>query len=152
MEQAHSLNVILPSRALQETSEWLIFETQKDAVFKAGQLSVDVEAIEGETIEEIVGTSDGEACQEFYLPRSGVIEILDASIAGHTWEIVESLADQSKSAEVFTVEIDAWRRANIFFGDGINGKIPPEGERITVRLAHITGIYIHETSDSVQKF
>ena len=133
IEQAHNLDVILPSGALLETSDGLIFETQSDAVIKAGQLSVDVEAVEGETIEEIVGTSDGEAWQEFYLPRSGVIEVLSAIIDGHTWAVTESLADKSESEEVFTAEIDAWRRAEIFFGDGRNGKIPPEGERITAR-------------------
>ena len=133
MEQAHSLDVILPSGALLETSDGLIFETQSDAVIKAGQLSVNVEAVEGETIEEIVGTSDGEAWQEFYLPRSGVIEVLSATINGHTWAVTESLADKSESEEVFTAEIDAWRRAEIFFGDGRNGKIPPEGERIIAR-------------------
>ena len=126
-------DVILPSGSQLETSDGIIFETQADAIIKAGDLSVDVEAIEGETLSEIVGTSDGEAWQEFYLPRSGVIEILDASIAGHTWEIVESFADQSESAEVFTAEIDAWRRAEISFGDGKTGKIPANGEKITVR-------------------
>ena len=133
VEQAHSLDVILPSGALLETSDGLIFETQNEAVIKAGQLSVDVEAIEGETIEEIVGTSDGEAWQEFYLPRSGVIEVLNATIDGHTWIVTESLADKSESEEVFTAEIDAWRRAEIFFGDGSTGKIPLDGEKITVR-------------------
>ena len=126
-------DVILPSGSQLETSDGIIFETQSDAIIKAGNLSVNVEAIEGETLSEIIGTSDGEAWQEFYLPRSGVIEILDASIAGHTWEIVESLADQSENAEVFTAEIDAWRRAEIFFGNGKTGKIPANGERITVR-------------------
>lgn len=133
IEQVHSLDVILPSLVLLETSDGLIFETQSEAVIKAGELSANVEAVEGETVEDIVGTSDGEAWQEFYLPRSGVIEILDAGIGGHTWAVVESLADQSENAEVFTAEIDAWRRAEIFFGDGKIGKIPPAGEKITVR-------------------
>lgn len=133
VEQPHSLDVILPSVSMLETSDGLIFETQSEAVIKAGELSVNVEAIEGETIEEIVGTSDGEAWQEFYLPRSGVIEVLNATIDGHVWAITESLADKSENDEVFSAEIDAWRRAEIFFGDGRNGKIPPQGERITVR-------------------
>ncbi len=133
IEQIHSSDVILPSGSLLETSDGLTFETQSDAVIQAGQLSVDVEAAEGETLSEIVGTSDGEAWQEFYLPRSGVIEILDAEIAGHSWTVVDSLADKSESDEVFTAEIDAWRRAELFFGDGKTGKIPPKDERITVR-------------------
>ena len=133
IEQAHTSDVILPSGALLETSDGVTFETQSEAVIKAGLLSSEVQAIEGETFDEIVGTSDGEAWQEFYLTRSGVIKILDATIDGHSWSIVDSLADQSEHNEVFTVEIDAWRRAQISFGDGKTGKIPPKDEKISVR-------------------
>lgn len=129
----HELDVILPASSVLETQNGLTFETLDEARITAGELSVDVTAIEGETLEEIVGTSDGEAWQEFYLPRSGVIEILGATIGGHNWIVVDSLADQLENSEVFTVDIDAWRRAEIFFGNGQNGKIPPEGERISVR-------------------
>ncbi len=133
LDKPHALDVILPAQSVLETSGGLTFETQSETVITAGQLDVNVEAVEGETLSEIVGTSDGEAWQEFYLPRSGVIEILDAEIGGHTWAVVESLADQSENAEVFTAEIDAWRRAEVFFGNGRTGKIPPADEKITVR-------------------
>ena len=133
IEQIHSSDVILPSGFLLKTSDGLTFETLNDAVIQSGQLSVDVEAVEGETLSEIVGISDGEAWQEFYLPRSGVIEILDAEIAGHSWTVVDSLAEKSESDEVFTAEIDAWRHAEIFFGNGKTGKIPPVGEKISAR-------------------
>lgn len=132
LDKAHELDVILPALSILETSGGLTFETQSEAVIPAGHLSVNVEALEGQTLSEIVGTSDGEAWQEFYLPRSGVIEILDALIADHTWTPVESLADQSERAEVFTAEIDAWRRALVSFGNGNKGKIPPQGEKISV--------------------
>ena len=140
IDKPHPLDVILPANSAIETADGMIFETQAEAVIKAGQLSVDVDAAEGETLNEVVGTSDGQAWQEFYLPRSGVIEILDATIDGHTWAIVESLAEQSEIAEVFTAEIDAWRRAEVFFGNGKTGKIPPNGQRITVRYRTGGGI------------
>ena len=133
VDEPHSLNVMLPAQSALESSDGITFETVSDAVILAGQTSAQVEALEGETFSEIVGTSDGEAWQEFYLPRSGVIEIIDAFIDGHTWSVVDSLADQLENAEVFTAEIDAWRRAEIFFGNGRTGKIPPDGEKITVR-------------------
>lgn len=133
INSAHERDIILPAYSILETQNGLTFETQSEARIIAGELSTEVTAIEGETLEEIIGTSDGEAWQEFYLPRSGVIEILGATIGGHSWSAVDSLADQLENAEVFTVDIDAWRRAEIFFGNGRNGKIPPAGERITVR-------------------
>ena len=133
LDKPHDLDVILPAQSILETSGGLTFETRSEAVISAGELTANVDAVEGETLSEIVGTSDGEAWQEFYLPRSGVIEILDAEIDGRTWAVVESLAEYSEGDEVFTAEIDAWRRAEVFFGDGKTGKIPPQEEKITVR-------------------
>ena len=149
IDKQHSADVILPSGSILETIDGITFETQNDAVIKAGSLSVNVLAVEGETFSEVIGSSDGEAWQEFYLPRSGVIEILDAEIDGHTWAIVESFADQLENAEVFTAEIDAWRRAQIFFGDSKNGKIPPNGEKITVRYRIGGGIYGNVAPDTI---
>ena len=132
MSGTHDKNVILPAKSLLETNAGLSFETTTDAVIHAGELSTTVTAIEGETLSEIVGTSDGTAWQEFYLPRSAVIEIIEAEIGGHVWTPVESFVDKLASDEVFTAEIDAWRRAVVSFGDGKTGKIPSEGERITI--------------------
>ncbi|MBR0257581.1 MAG: hypothetical protein IJQ58_07575 [Synergistaceae bacterium] len=107
IDRAHSLSVTLPARSLLETNDGIFFETQSDAVIAPGELSVTVKALEGETFNETVGLSDGEAWQEFYLPRSGVMEILGAEIGGHSWTVAESLADKSENDEVFTAEIDA---------------------------------------------
>ena len=149
VDSVHSSDVTLPAGALLETDDGLVFETLNDAVIPSGRLSINVDAIEGETFNEVVGTSDGEAWQEFYLPRSGVIEILDAEIDGHSWTVTETLADKSENDEVFTAEIDAWRRAEIFFGDGLNGKIPPKGERITVRYRIGGGINGNVAPDTI---
>ncbi len=133
IDEPNAYDIVLPSGSPLETQSGLTFETISEAVIKAGELLTYVEAAEGETFEEVIGVSDGEAYQSFYIPRSGVIGILSITINEHVWECVESLADQLPNAEVFTAEIDAWRRAEIFFGDGKNGKIPPEDENITVR-------------------
>ena len=149
LNKVHNSHVILPSGSQIETSDGLIFETQEDAVIKAGNLSTNVSAVEGETFEEIIGTSNGEAWQEFYLSRSGVIEILDATINGNTWKVVESLAEYSYADEVFTAEIDAWRRAEVFFGNGQTGKIPAKSERIIVRYRVGGGIVGNVAPDTI---
>lgn len=149
VDTAHSSDIILSRGSLLETNDGITFETLNDAVISAGKLSVNVQAVEGETFEEIIGTSDGEEWQEFYLPRSGVIEILGAEIGGHSWTVTETLADKSENDEVFTAEIDAWRRAVISFGDGKTGKIPPEGKRITVRYRVGGGISGNVAPDTI---
>ena len=149
IDNPHSMNVTLPAYSVLETQDGLTFETQSEAVIPAGELAVNVDALEGETLDEVVGVSDGEAWQEFYLPRSGVIEIIDATIDGHTWRVVDSLADQLENAEVFSVDIDAWRRAEVLFGDGRNGKIPPADEPISVRYRIGGGVVGNVAPDTI---
>ncbi|MBR1419315.1 MAG: hypothetical protein IJ576_10160 [Synergistaceae bacterium] len=110
----------------------IIFEFQDDAVIKAGELSVIVSAIEGETHEDVIGSSNGEAYQEFYLPLAGVIEVVSVSVGDHEWEAVASLADYSAGDKVYIAELDAWGRVRLTFGDGVSGQIPREDERISV--------------------
>ena len=40
------------------------------------------------------------------------------------WNVVDSLADQDGAESAFTVDIDAFGRARVMFGDGKNGRVP----------------------------
>jgi len=149
-------DVTLPQGSRLETRSGVVFETDEDAIIKAGTDYVNVTATEGETFEDIIGVSDGEADQDFYLPRTSIIEIQKVIIGGHIWKHVDSVADQEPDAEVYMVEIDAWGRARIFFGDGYAGRIPPEDENITAiyrigggvrgNVAPNTVIYLHDVA------
>ena len=132
LDEPHSLDVTLSAGSQLATNSGLIFETLRDAVIKAGELSTNVEAIEGETFTEFVGTSDGEEYQEFYLSRSGVVEIQSVNIDNSEWSFVDGFAEQSENSKVYTAEIDAWQRGKILFGNGKQGAIPENGERISV--------------------
>ena len=132
LDEPYSLNVTLPAGSQLTTNSGLIFETLKDAVIKAGELSANVEAIEGETYTEFVGTSDGEEYQEFYLSRSGVVEIQSVNINNFEWSYVENFSEQEENSKAYSTEIDAWQRGKILFGNGIQGEIPENGERISV--------------------
>ena len=133
IEQVQQYDVTLPAGTLVQTQEGISFETQDNAVIPAGELSTSTTILEGETFTEVIGVSNGEPWQNFYLPRSGVMEILNISINDHDWQYVPSLANQLPEAEVFTAEIDAWRRAEIFFGDGRTGRIPDNEGKIIVK-------------------
>ena len=131
LRNPHGYDVTLPAGSRLETRNGVSFETDSDAVIKAGSVSANITATEGETFEEIIGVSDGEADQDFYLPRTSVIEIQKIIIGGHVWKQADSVADRQPDEEVYMTEIDAWGRARIFFGDGHAGKIPAEDEEIT---------------------
>ena len=132
IKEVHDTDVTLPAGTQIETQGGVIFETKNDAVIKAGELATIVGAVEGETFEEIIGSSNGEAYQEFYLPRAGVIEVVSVAVGEHVWEAVDSVADHMPEEKVYTAELDAWGRVRITFGDGISGQIPREDEKITV--------------------
>lgn len=131
IKDTHDTDVTLPAGTQIETQSGVIFETEADAVIKAGELSTIVGAVEGETHEDLIGSSNGEAYQEFYLPVAGVIEVVGVSVGDHVWDAVDSVADHMPEDKVYMAELDAWGRVRITFGDGISGQIPREGERIT---------------------
>ncbi len=131
IKDIHNTDVTLPAGTQLETQSGIIFETKDDAVIKAGELSTVVGASQGETFDELIGVSDGSANQDFYFPRSGVIEIKELRVGDYVWEAVESVADYLAADKVYTAELDAWGRVRITFGDGRNGQVPRENERIT---------------------
>ncbi|MBR0220910.1 MAG: baseplate J/gp47 family protein [Synergistaceae bacterium] len=132
IKEARDSDVTLSKGAQIETQNGVMFETQDDAVIKAGELSCVVGAIEGETHEDIIGSSNGEAFQEFYLPLAGVIEVVSLTVGEHEWDAADSIADHTPSDKIYMAELDAWGRVRITFGDGVSGQIPREDERISV--------------------
>ncbi len=137
IDKAHDKDITLPINSQLMTNSGLTFETLSNCVITAGELFSTVEAQEGETFNELLGTSDGDINQEFMLLRSGVVEIQSVSVDGVLWSYVDSFANQQPNAKVFTAEIDAWRRGKIFFGNGVTGLIPEEGE--TIRAVYRIG-------------
>ncbi|MDR1977942.1 MAG: baseplate J/gp47 family protein [Synergistaceae bacterium] len=133
LKEAHTSAALIPKGTRLETREGVVFETQSELIIPAGETLGIVSAIEGETFEETIGTSDGEANQEFYLPRSGVIELLELIVGAHQWDAADSVADHLSDDAVFMVDLDAWGRARITFGDGRNGRIPEKDSKIKAR-------------------
>ena len=117
IQEPHATDVTLPAGTQIETQSGVTFETKADAVITAGETSV------------IVGATD----QEFYLPRAGVIEVLEIAVGGHIWGPVDSVADHLPEDKIYTADMDAWGRCRITFGNGASGQIPREGETITAK-------------------
>jgi hypothetical protein len=93
--------------------------------------------------EEIIGISDGTPNQRFQLVNSplilrargqGLIKditlVLQSGDVTREWVLMETLAISGKESEHFMIEIDADDVAEIIFGDGNFGAIPPTGFEI----------------------
>lgn len=103
---------------------------------------------EGRTIGgEIAGVSDGRPNQRFRLAHAGLILRAQGSAAGvsrdlslrtdlggviQEWTLQEALAFSRAGQADFAIEIDAEDGAEVAFGDGAFGAIPPSGSSIVV--------------------
>jgi predicted phage baseplate assembly protein len=54
-------------------------------------------------------------------------------IGPRQWEAVDSVADRLSDEAVFMVDLDAWGRARITFGDGRNGRAPDKDAKIKAK-------------------
>ena len=131
--------------ATEETpdSDQIIFEVAEDTLVTAGQSSIDITCVQGETVEqEVLGSSDGTADQRFKLTRPEVIELSETvqvlSDTWQTWLRKTDFIDSGSNDLHYRVEYDSSGYAYIVFGDGSNGKAPVAGSN-NVRCSYRVG-------------
>jgi hypothetical protein len=114
----------------------VVFETNTSVTVPARVGSVNgsatVNATQGETVTaEVIGVSDGGPNQIFELAESPAINgSISISISGINYSQVSYLIDYQEFDPVFTAEADADDVTYVTFGDGISGRIPPNGAQI----------------------
>lgn len=114
----------------------IIFETIAAVSVPAKASSINgsatVTAIQGETVTaEPLDVSDGSANQQFELGQSPVINgSVSITVAGVKYSQVPYLIDYQEYDPVFTTDTDSDNITYVTFGDGISGRIPPNGAQI----------------------
>jgi hypothetical protein len=114
----------------------IVFETITSVTVPAKANSINgsatVYALQGETVTlEKIGTSDGSATQQFELPDSPVINgSVTITISGVNYSQVPYLIDYQEYDPVFITDTDSDNVTYVTFGDGISGRIPPNGAEI----------------------
>jgi len=83
-----------------------------------------------------IGTSDGSANQQFFIPDSGIIDssiivYVGQGVAFGAWTYVDNLLEFGPEDLVFTTLRNDDDTITIIFGDGINGSVPPSGQLIS---------------------
>lgn len=134
------------------TEDPIIFETDTTLIIPAGAYGNEkdangnylyqVSATQGETITEVLGSSNGQPDQSFVLKYSPVIDddslkILVRNSAGtyQQWTRVTDFLNSQPTDQVYTVDINENGDATITFGSGSSGAIPDVG------LDNITATY-----------
>lgn len=78
--------------------------------------------------EDPLGSSDGTANQRFETSRDNFIsDTMEFTVEGEQWTEVENFLSSTPTNKHYTVEVGENDRATVVTGDGVTGKIPPEG-------------------------
>jgi hypothetical protein len=117
-----------------------VFMPTVDVNVTSATQTFDAEA--GELIDdELIAVSDGSENQEYLLEStgskspllyrnfssSGNQPILEVTVGGSVWELKRLEADAQSTDEAYFIRTSEDDEVTIFFGDGINGKIPALG-------------------------
>jgi uncharacterized phage protein gp47/JayE len=128
--------------------ESYVFETMDDLTIPTGQTTGMVSVIEGETKEEILGSSTGLPAQFYELSFKPLSYAPDGSCSAEVfvtengieerWTPVPSLIDSKPGEKHYEIEIDENEIVTVNFGDNQNGRIPAPGTN-NVRSAYRVG-------------
>jgi len=89
--------------------------------------------------DEVLGSSDGTSNQTYNTKATPIFldDNLDLKVNSLLWERVPNFAGQSSIAQVYVANTSGL----IQFGDGVNGKIPTNGETITITYVPDSSVY-----------
>lgn len=113
----------------------VVFETDESVVVPAKVGAVNgtavVDATQGKTVTQQLGTSNGNPNQIFKLSQDSVIiDSIQISVNGVAYSYSAFLIDNNIFDPVFTTFSDSEGFTYIQFGDGIGGRIPPSASTI----------------------
>ena len=131
-----ALTQVATSLIANATTSQIIYETDSAVTVGAKVGAVNgtatVTATQGETVSnEIIGVSDGSANQTYQLSNSSVInDSVKITINGVEYQKVEYLIDSASYDPVYSVYTNSEGLTFVIFGDGVSGRIPPNGIQI----------------------
>jgi hypothetical protein len=115
------------------------FILTEDVEILAGATSVIVTAQFGEHSTGILGTSDGSALQSYVIPEGNIQDgQIRIYVDGDLWEeCLDTLMMEDSTSEVVKYWYNENQTYTVDFGDGVFGKIPPNGSEITYSVITI---------------
>ena len=131
-----ALTQVSTSLVANATTSRVIFETDSALTIPAKSGNVNgsntVTASQGITVSnEVIGVSNGTTDQFFQLSNTSVInDSIKITINGVNYQKVDYLIDSNSYDPVFATNTDADGITYVVFGDGISGRIPPNGVQI----------------------
>lgn len=127
------LDYFFPANVRIVTNTGYEFYTRGSMVIPVGTTSWEVIADQVSlVINSTLGVTDGTANQTFGLGTNYVHDSIDITIDSVLYTRVDSWARSRSTDKHYLVDIDINGIAQVIFGDGVNGIIPPSGKNIIV--------------------
>lgn len=118
-----------------------------------GETSGTVDWIEGQTVGEDLGESDGTADQSFQLGQTPFLWDSESVVVdGIVWNRVDDFLSSEAADQHYVVDVDAFEQATVRFGDGTNGAIPADGALVSVTYRIGGGKIGNVEADTLTKF
>ena len=121
------------------------FELDVDFVSTGAGTTTDVTAYEGNSVSEVLGSSDSSADQRYELSSaplalnpdgtSSLVVTVTAGMIDTVWQEVDNFLESGSTDTHYRIEIDENDIVTVIFGDGVNGDIPAAG------VNNITTVY-----------
>jgi hypothetical protein len=135
----HVEDVHIPKGTKCSSQEGYTFSTSEEKYISAGDLTVDVETIQGE-YDEILVTSDGTEDQYTNIPFTNVENTsLEVYVDDVLWTKVSSLLNSVDTDQHYTITQESDDTVTVHFGNNITGKIPPLESIITFSFVKTDG-------------
>jgi len=138
----------LPMAIIAATQQWsagdIIFQPSQDItlIAVASPIAIDngdgtwdflIPVIEGQQLTDVtLGVSDGTREQSFALTQTPLLDnTLVVKVNGSAWSRVTTFTNSGPTDTEYLAETNDDDNTTIFFGDNVNGKIPPLGQTVT---------------------
>lgn len=110
----------------------LLWEVLEDTIVPASNVASQVPVVQGITLaDQTLGTSNGTALQQFVIRDYPVVNRSVRIVVGIVeYVYVQNLYTSGPEDTVFTYRTDEKGVTTVYFGDGVSGKIPPNGTAI----------------------
>lgn len=127
-----AVDIVYPVGTEITSIDGVKFRVLEEQRISAGNLTGGITVVEGESAQDVF-TSDGTSLQKFTLTKASAVEgSIEVLVNGEEWTESESLVYGDDESEIYALRYDANDYAEISFGDGTSGAIPPNGATITV--------------------
>lgn len=115
-----------------------LFAHGEDVSLRAGNEAIGAQDVAG----ELLGSSDGSTNQVFTLSEN---QVVDGSVTIYvkngdyyvSWDQVDHIVDYGPTDTVYELVTDADNYVSVYFGDGVSGAVPANGE--TIKAVYIVG-------------